>query len=132
MYAAVASDLVSLDTVTSVSHQLRAFRRLMDQFYAAADPNGAVTRRRMTQASGGAAAAATAYEQPDSPPCTPATNRDATVLLERIEALVDRSLAASKDQDVESLADAGKIEVDRAALNEMRALLGQTKVMLSR
>jgi len=52
------------------------------------------------------------------------------VFLERIQALVDGALAKGGDSG-DSLKKAGKVEVDRATLDEIRAELAQLRMMLA-
>jgi hypothetical protein len=135
-YAAVASDLVSLDAaVTTVSRQLRSFRELIDQFYAAADPKAAAAFPRTARPSDGrgALSANGSLDQPASTPtCSERPNFDALAILDRIQSTVDRALGTSGQGELKSLESAGKVQIDRAMLAEIRANIGQLKAMLNR
>jgi hypothetical protein len=133
-YATVQTDLILADSPSSPAHaKFDEFRSRLEKF------NTAAIDQAVTKATPSLQTMPIPVVTPQAtcPPVAPSVSRDAVSLLDRMQTIVDDALAGRipKDQAVATngskvLREAGKVSIDRAALDEMRAEIAHLKITL--
>jgi hypothetical protein len=130
-YAMVSSDIAAVDATTVAGNAvlrsnvpgtpLQEFRSGLERFFMA-------TQGQPVSTSGSTSASPVSQSVTSSPPVETRSNKEALVLLQRMEELLNRT----KSDDGRSLKEAGQVKMDRSDIDEIKAEIDQLKAMLQR